>query len=122
MTKPNPNARPLAPRLDEPRPVRKFWMSEELHTAASEYARSRRSTLSELIRTVLADIQRDPLDESVMTEYDETSTTNSVSAAVDDDLYFGAKDAAYPTRKSLTSLVRRRLLHILETEGLWQAA
>jgi hypothetical protein len=53
---------------------------------------------------------------------DSPSTTNSVSVAVDDDLYLGAKDAAYPTRKSLTSLLRRRIMLELVNEGLWEDA
>lgn len=121
MTKRNPNARPLAAPLEAVRPIRKFWMSPALHTAVADYARDNRTTVSELVREALADVQRDPLDESAMTAYDEPSSSNSVSAAVDDELYYGAKDAAYPTRKSLTSLVRRRLLHRLEQEGAWAA-
>jgi len=122
MTKRNPNARPLAPHLEAVRPIRKFWMSPALHVAIAEYAKANRTTISELVREALVDVQRDPRDESVMTAYDEPSSSNSVSAAVDDELYFGAKDAAYPTRKSLTSLVRRRLLLRLERDGAWKAA
>lgn len=122
MTKKNPNARPAAEPLDVPRPIRKFWMSSSLHVALAAYASDNRTTISELVREALADVRRDPQDESVMTAYDEPSSSNSVSAAVDDELYFGAKDAAYPTRKSLTSLVRRRLLLRLERDGMWEAA
>ena len=122
MTKRNPNARPFAPALDVRRPIRKFWMSPELHAAIAAYASDNRTTTSELVREALVDVLRDPLDESAMTAYDEPSSSNSVSAAVDDELYYGAKDAAYPTRKSLTSLVRRRLLLRLERAGVWDAA
>lgn len=121
MTKKSPTARPYADRMDSPRPIRKFWMSPDLHAAVAAYASDNRTTISELIREALVDVQRDPRDESVMTAYDEPSSSNAVSAAVDDELYYGAKDAAYPTRKSLTSLVRRRLLLRLEREGAWAA-
>lgn len=117
MAKKNPRPRAIAAPMDTPRPIRKFWMSPELHAAAMAYASDNRTTISELIRAQLVDITRDPLDDSVMTAADETQVTANVSAAVDDELYFAAKDAAYPTRKSMTSLVRRRLLFILEREG-----
>jgi hypothetical protein len=122
MTKKNPLARPYVDRtMGEVRPIRKFWMSETMHDAASGYARSQRSTLSQLIRDQLVDVQREPLNERKMTPYDEPSSTKSVSVAVDDELFYGAKDTAYPTRHSLSSLVRRRILKILETEGLWKS-
>jgi hypothetical protein len=119
MTKPSVTARAYAERLETPRPIRKFWMSHELQEAASAYAWDNRSTLSELIREQLRDIERQPINMVQMTEYDSPSSSNSVSVAVEDELYLAAKDAAYPTRKSMTSLVRRRLLRILEREGRW---
>jgi hypothetical protein len=122
MTKKREDARAYPERLKEARPVRKFWMSYELHTAASSYARANHSTLSELIREQLVDIKANPLNQRRMTDYDSPSSSNSVSVSVEDELFLGAKDAAYPTRNSLTSLVRRRLLKILESEGLWQRA
>ena len=122
MTKKNPDARPTAERLAVPRAIRKFWMSAELQAAAVEYAHSQRTTISQLVRDQLVDIERNPLDPTRLSDVDAPSSSNHVSVAVEDELYLGAKDSAYPTRHSLTSLVRRRLVKILESEGLWEAA
>ena len=119
MTKKNPNARPLAAPLDEPRVIRKFWMSTELRDATQDLAYRERSTLSELVREALADVRVQPVNSLTMSVNDSPSSKHSVSVAVDDELYFGAKDAAYPTRKSVTSLVRRRLIRRLEEAGMW---
>lgn len=110
-----------APGL-EPRKIRKFWMSPQMHRQLTELAYRRRTTVSEIIREKLADIKENPLNPKVMSDLDAPSIENSVSVAVDDTLYLGAKDAAYPTRKSLTSLLRRRIMHDLIAEGIWEEA
>jgi hypothetical protein len=115
-------ARPKATPGDTPRKIRKFWMSEQMHTKLGELAWQRNTTASELIRAHLVDISINPLNPKAMADVDAPSTKNSVSVAVDDELYYGAKDAAYPTRKSLTSLLRRRIMLDLQNEGLWEEA
>jgi hypothetical protein len=120
MPKPALGARPTARPLDEPRLIRKFWMSKELHKATVVYAQMIGSTTSAVIRDQLEDIVLEPLDTTRMTEHDDKkASTHTVSVAVDDTLYLDAKDAAYPTRQSMTSLVRRRLLHIMEQNGIF---
>jgi len=115
---PRPKAKPGL----EPRKIRKFWMSPQMHTKLTDLAWQRRTTVSEIIREHLKDIKANPLNPTAMSDFDSPSIENSVSVAVDDELYLGAKDAAYPTRKSLTSLLRRRIMLDLVNEGLWEDA
>lgn len=112
--------RPMAKRGPTPRKIRKFWMSPRMHTQLAELAYQRRTTVSDIIRGHLEDIKANPLNPATMSDTDAPSIENSVSVAVDDELYLGAKDAAYPTRKSLTSLLRRRIMFDLEAAGLWE--
>lgn len=113
---PRPKALPGA----EPRKIRKFWMSPKMHKALTEYAYQQRTSVSEIIRQHLADIKKNPINPKKMSDMDAPSIENSVSVAVDDTLYLGAKDAAYPTRRSLTSLLRRRIMHDLIVAGMWE--
>jgi hypothetical protein len=97
-------------------------MTPRMHQGLTELAWRRRSTASEIIRLHVAAIQKDPLDEKAMDAEDAPDLKHTVSVAIEDDLYLGAKDAAYPTRNSFTSLLRRRLMFELKREGIWETS
>lgn len=98
-------------------PVRGIWVSKSTHDALREYAWLKRTTMSNVVRAILAEITGMETIDSVLGVEDIPGRTRlSVKASTED--WDKAKEQANNMGVPLQSLVRKRIIMMTKEEGL----
>lgn len=97
--------------------VRQLSVSRKFKEALAEYAYLKRTTMGAVVRAAIDDVKRDPLDDSVLSENTVPGGVN-LNVKVYDDVWATTRDAARDAGRSFYPLITRRILKMLEDEGL----
>jgi hypothetical protein len=100
-----------------PIPIRGIWMDAPMRDALKEYAWLNRTNMSAVLRAAITNVRDNPGDESVLSDDDRRSELH-VNVKIEDAVWNAALEAAESVGQSLQSLVRRRVLKILQEAGL----
>lgn len=94
---------------------RKVWVSEELKAQLNAYWRPRTEYASEsdLVRSVIEDVIAKGVDEDTLADHDSNGKS-SVRVWIEEEEWDAAMTSALASGFSLHSVIRRRLLQLIE--------
>lgn len=98
-------------------PIRGIWMDAPMRAALAEYAYLRRASMAEIVRAAVRDVIDGAADKSALSTDDARSEVH-LNVKIPDDIWRPALAAARTEGVSLTSLIRRRVRKVLQSEGL----
>lgn len=97
--------------------VRGIWLDYNTHLALLEYAWLKRTTMSEVLRTVLDHVAQSEPDDSVLSTPDRPGRKR-MNVKTTDEQWDAAAAAAVRAGVGFHSLIRRHLIKVLMEEGL----
>lgn len=94
-----------------------IWVDPEVHAAVVEYAWLKRTTVSAIVRAVLEHTIENPKDDTYLAVPDRPGRKR-VGAKTTDELWEKATEVARQNGVSFYSIVRRKIIKVLQEEGL----
>ncbi len=96
---------------------RGVWIDPYVHLALIEYAWLRRTTMSDVLRSVLEYIIDNPTDDSYLAVEDRPGRKR-IAAKTTDEQWEAASEVARNAGVGFHSLIRRHIIKVLKEEGL----